>query len=93
MSNAFSAALGSAGGLVNAEGSVGGGGPKSSNGAALTEVMLVDSNITETTPGPRNKLSELNPSVASFIFVPSRHARKAKPPAQSGRQLRRYRGS
>ncbi|MNM84697.1 hypothetical protein D3C81_967920 [compost metagenome] len=91
VSKASNAALGSAGGLVNAEGSVGGGGPKSSNGAALTEARLVESTITETAPGVRNKLSELNPSVASFIFVPFRHAQKANPQPQSGRQLRRYR--
>ncbi|MOA30344.1 hypothetical protein D3C78_1514280 [compost metagenome] len=80
-SRASSAAFGSAGGLVKADGSVGGGGPKSSRGAALTDARLALINITETTPGPHKQLREYTPGVAFFMLFPSRHAETAKPAA------------
>ncbi|KRA95836.1 hypothetical protein ASD91_05195 [Pseudomonas sp. Root68] len=71
-SMASSAALGSAGGLVNAEGSVGGGGPKSSSGTALTVVMA--RNIAQGRLDLRSKAMELRGGVVLFIVHPSRDA-------------------
>ncbi|MCY1415813.1 hypothetical protein D9M71_313080 [compost metagenome] len=69
-SMASSAALGSAGGLVNAEGSVGGGGPKSSSGAA--SAMARVRNIAQGRLDLRSKPKESQGGVARFIFHPSR---------------------
>ncbi|WP_256675901.1 hypothetical protein [Pseudomonas sp. R5(2019)] len=72
-----SAALGSAGGLVNAEGAVGGGGPKSSSGTALAVVRV--RSIVQGGLDLSSKAMELHDGVARFIFHPSRHAESGKP--------------
>ncbi|MNM92511.1 hypothetical protein D3C76_465300 [compost metagenome] len=67
-SMASSAALGSAAGLVYAEGSVGGGGPKSSSGTAFTVAML--RSIAQGRLDLRSKAMEWPGGVARFIFDP-----------------------
>ncbi|MNN38534.1 hypothetical protein D3C81_1525360 [compost metagenome] len=71
-SMASSAALGSAGGLVNAEGSVGGGGPKSSSGAALTAPRLTLISITAAMPGLLKKPSNLRSGIFFMLFPSGR---------------------
>jgi hypothetical protein len=84
---ASSAAAGSAGGLVYAEGSVGGGWLTSSSGTALA-VLSVRS-IAQGRLDLRRKAMELHGGLARFIFHPSRDA---PPSPRSGRQLMRVKG-
>ncbi|MNR04642.1 hypothetical protein D3C85_1206210 [compost metagenome] len=76
---ASSAALKSVGGLVYAEGSVGGGGLTSSSGAALTGDRLKVINSTEPAPETLKKRNELNGDAMIFMRFPSRHSATAKP--------------
>ncbi|MCY1259945.1 hypothetical protein D9M70_81770 [compost metagenome] len=69
VSMASSAAWGSAGGLVYADGSVGGGGLTSSSGAALTMPRLTLISITAAMPGLLKRPSDLR-SVLFFILFP-----------------------
>ncbi|MNV82380.1 hypothetical protein D3C71_1761080 [compost metagenome] len=86
-SMASSAALGSAGGLVNAEGSVGGGGPKSSSGAASAVAKV--RNIAQCRLDLRSKPKESQDGVVHFIFHPTRDVPSSPNP---GRQLLRVPG-
>ncbi|MNN20137.1 hypothetical protein D3C81_1333990 [compost metagenome] len=79
VSMASSAAWGSAGGLVYADGSVGGGGLTSSSGAALTGDRLKVINSTEPAPETLKKRNELNGDAMIFMRFPSRHSATAKP--------------